>query len=132
MKQSFLWKEDPTLKERLKSEKNLIFVWAIAWLKRLLKRWHFDIPDELKNDIEWFIKENDSVTQFIESEDTLIWEELSISNKDLYYHYSCFCKENGFKPLGLIKLWNRLLEKWFHRYTNGKTRGIKGLSDIEW
>jgi putative DNA primase/helicase len=29
LKQSFLGKEDPTLKDKLKEEKNEIFVWAI-------------------------------------------------------------------------------------------------------
>jgi putative DNA primase/helicase len=127
LKKSFIWQEDPTLKDKLKAEKTQIFVWAIEWLKRLLARWSFLIPDELQNDIDWFIKENDSVTQFLESWSIYIEEELSISNRILYLDYSNFCKDNGFKPLGQIKLGKRLVDRWYVRYTDGRERGIKWL-----
>ena len=127
LKKSFVWQEDPTLKDKLKAEKSQIFVWAIEWLKRLLVRWCFLIPDELQNDIDWFIKENDSVTQFLESWSIYIEEELSISNRILYLDYSNFCKDNGFKPLGQIKLGKRLVDRWYVRYTDGRERGIKWL-----
>ena len=127
LKKSFIGQEDPTLKDKLKAEKNQIFVWAIEWLKRLLSRWAFNIPDELQNDIDWFIKENDSVTQFLESWNICVGEELSISNKMLYLDYSSFCKDNGFKSLGQIKLGKRLVDRGYIRYTDGRERGIKWL-----
>ena len=132
LKKSFIWQEDPTLKDKLKAEKNQIFVWAIEWLKRLLVRWCFHIPDELQKDIDWFIKENDSVTQFLESWDIYIGEELTISNKDLYLTYSWFCRDNWFKPLWPIKLGNRLVDRWYARHTNGRERSIKWLWKTEW
>jgi hypothetical protein len=101
-------------------------------LKRLLARWWFDIPDELKNDIDWFIKENDSVVQFLESWDVTVWEWLFIPNNDLYLAYTTYCRNNWFKPLWLIKLWNRLLDKGFHRHTNWKERGIRWLWDTSY
>jgi len=127
LKNSFIWREDYWLKDRLKKEKEEIFIRAIQWLKRLLARWHFQIPKELQDDLTSFIKENDSVEQFLESWSVVQWGELFISNKILYNSYSWFCKENWYKPLSLIKLWRRLVNKWYRKYTTWKDRWFKGM-----
>lgn len=132
LKQSFVWKEDLNLKDKLKFERDAIFVWAIEWLRRLIKRWNFNIPLELKKEIEKYIHEADSVEQFLESWILKSGEWLFIWNQLLYSLYTEFCKWSGFKPLWSVKLWHRLVAKWYFRHSTWQTRGIKGLSSVEY
>lgn len=130
LKNSFINKQNHNLKEELKQEKNEIFARAIQGLKRLLERNYFIIPQVLTKELDRFIKESDSVEMFLES--GMIFKDFSglITNSRLYCLYSDFSKQNGFRPLSLRKLWDRLKNKWFERYTDGHSRGFEWLSEM--
>lgn len=130
LKNSFINKQNPNLKEELKQEKSEIFARAVTGLKRLLERGYFIIPEILTKELDRFIKESDSVEMFLES--GMLFEDSSgiITNKRLYSLYSEFSKQNWFRPLSLRKLWDRLKNKWFKRYTDGHNRGFEWLSEI--
>lgn len=127
LKQSFIGREDPNLKQKLNEEKEEIFLWAIEGLKRLLKRDRFNIPEDLKNEMDKFIKENDSVAMYLESWSVEIRKDLFIPNPSLYNSYSVFCKRCGMKPVSLRKLGDRLVQKWFLRHNDWKSRWHKWL-----
>ncbi|MGL4670966.1 DNA primase family protein [Cetobacterium sp.] len=90
-------KRDPFLKEKLKAEKNGIFLWCLEGLVSLNKRGYFVEPkhslkskediNNLSNSIIYWLKESEG---FIFDEDNKI-----ISFKEIYQYYKDFCKENG-------------------------------------
>lgn len=113
LKKSFYGKENPKLKIEILEEKNDIFVWAIKWLVRLLNRWCFVVPKELEDELEQFIKENDTVELFLDEWIVEKKEGTKIHNKDLYPLYKLFCNDCWYKPLSPKRFNKRLRDKWF-------------------
>lgn len=122
LKKSFYGKEDPGLIDKLIKEKDDIFVRSIQWLERLLNRWFFEIPQELKNLLEVFIKENDPVSSFIEDMNIQKSDTSKVSNANLYARFWIYCKQNGIrKPTK--RIFNQSLKnKWFQEFRESNTR----------
>ena len=122
LKKSFYGKEDPKLFDKLIEEKENIFVRAIHWLGRLLKRWFFEIPQELKNLLEVFIKENDPVAWFFEERNITPSETSKVSNDSLYSHFVAYCKKNWIKTPTKRVFNQSLRNKWFQEFRDKDRR----------
>ena len=128
LKQSFYGKEDPDLINKILSEKDNIFVWAIEWLKRLLERGNFIVPKELDEELENFIKENDTIELFFDDGSVVKDKKGKIYNKELYLWYKMFCNECWYKTLSQRNFNKRLRDKGFEDFKDGLGRGFLGLS----
>jgi putative DNA primase/helicase len=127
LKKSFTDNPDVELKKKLKSEAQMIFSRAIVWLKRLVKRGRFNVPLCLKNTVEEYVKESDSVAMFLDEWELETWPDLFISNSAIYNVYKCYCEMNGYRPLGMRRLVDRLVTKWFQRHRTSQARWVKGI-----
>ena len=125
LKQTFLWREDVDLKEKLIQELDKIFAWSIQSLENLLNRNKFVIPSELMDQTKEAFKEQDSILLFLE-DCMQKWPEFKIYNKDLYSMYKRFCKDTWEIAVSQIVLSKRLLSLWFKRFW-GNDRGFSGL-----
>ncbi len=127
LKQSFIGKEDFNLLNKILEEKNNIFVWAIDWLKRLLKRWFFIVPQELDQELNEFIKENDTIELFFEDGSVIKNSDSKIYYKDIYFLYRIFCNECWYKALSQRNFNKRLKDKWFEEFRDSFGRWFIGL-----
>lgn len=127
LKQSFYGKENPNLVKEILEEKENIFVWAIRWLERLIKRDGFVIPKELEEETIRFIKENDTVEQFFEEWIIAVDPESKIPFWDLYTLYKIFCSDFWYKPLNNISFSKKINDRGFTRKTDWKKRYFIGI-----
>lgn len=100
----------------LMSERSGIFNYLIAAYKRLLKRGHFDVPEQSLQLREQITEDNDT-EKFILDEIAFLEPSESISSAELYDAYASACKRFGFKPKTIKKLateWRRLGLKDYH------------------
>ena len=130
LKASFVWKEDHKLIDKILSEKDWIFIRAIEWLKRLLERGYFSIPAELQQAVDEFVDSSDSFKCFMEDVAYTENPKLTISAKDLYIWYSCYCKDNGYFPLSMGNLRIKLASIWINQYRRGWGKYYKGIDII--
>ncbi len=127
LKNCFIGKEDIYLKDKLKDEIQWIFARALVGLQRLIRRWGFDIPTILTEEMDSFIHENDSVKQFLDSDLIKTGEELFIGNDLLYKIYTSFCKDSWFKPETKRRITSKLDSMWFKRDRISQGRWLRGL-----
>jgi len=120
LKNSFKDRINVNLLNEIMEEKSEIFAWMIQWLKRLLNRWYFNIPESLIDELNNFIERNDIVLQFIKDDQYIIQDsKWYISLWVLYDSYKYYCYENGYKALWkhnfderVEKLWFEKIKKW--------------------
>lgn len=109
-------------------ERDQIFARAMEGLKRLLSRKKFKVPEEVKQEINEYIRENDSIELYLEESG---WIEVNsnayVSSGELMISYQKYCEFNGLKPVWLKKMLERLKMKGFYRFNNWSLRGVKGL-----
>ena len=127
LKKSFYGRENPRLADNIKSERNDIFVWAISGLERLLNRWSFKMPEELNNLLDVFMKDNDSVQQFLDDGDITVSVEGKIHNQRLYDLYKIYCNDAWLKSLGKRKFNKRIRDRWFDDFKDQYWRGFLWL-----
>lgn len=101
--------QDKNLKHKLCEELDGIFCWAIAGWLRLKEREHFIIPVTVREEIELYRKENNSVLMFVEEND-LLKEGEKCSKDSLFYSYQLFCQNQGLLPFSKIKFGKNLLK----------------------
>ena len=99
-KKQFLGQDaDPRLIDKLLSEIDEIFVWALYGLRRLRQQDGFTECDETMEIIQGYQRLNNPVVCFIE--DKCMVGKNHVTTKNLIYdHYRKFCHENGCLPLG--------------------------------
>ena len=113
LKKSFYGKENPNLIKEILEEKDNIFVWAMHGLKRLLDRDNFIIPTELNDELESFIKENDTVELFFDDGIVIPSDKEKIYYRDIYFLYRNFCNESGYKALSKRNFNRRVKDRGF-------------------
>lgn len=92
-------------KKIIKTELAGIFNWIIEGLRRLLKNEQFTESNIVKQIIETYKRESDSVAMFIEESEIVLIERYA---KDIYPNYKAFCSDYGLKPLGHTNFIKRL------------------------
>ena len=93
--------DDPFLAEKLCSEKEGIFLWALEGLRRLIQNnYHFTISERTKINMETAIKEGNNIVEFMESEGYFLFKaDSQVTSKDLYAIYELWCDDNTTKPV---------------------------------
>jgi len=91
---SFLGKEDPTLRNRLKTELQGIAAWALQGLHRLIVQGQFTMPLSSKNELTNMIQSGSPVEQFIE--DCLSFgTDCRVSETSLWTAYRAWTTKTG-------------------------------------
>lgn len=113
LRQSFMWREDFNLTQKLLSEKKEIFSRAFEWMLKLLERWDFNIPSEVEFAFNKIAKDSDTTQQFLESWYVKIDKTSTSSNKNIMNKYKKYCSDFWFKAKNMNALWRELKKKWF-------------------
>jgi putative DNA primase/helicase len=135
-RENFEHKWDPELWLKLKNEARGIFIWALLWLKRLLVRWKFIIPNEIQIETQTYLSkfqsssEEDQVANFVQEIWLQPWNEL-LCKHIIYSMYEIFCKEHGKRwILGKQQLTRVMWNKWFYDKNDATCKGLWIKSSI--
>lgn len=124
LRKTFYGKEDPLLTQKLITEKENIFVWAVKWLERLLTRWTFDIPSELQDIVDQFIKDNDPIVWFLDDHNIVPGNQIRISNADMYSEFCWYCKNNWLRNVAKNIFTKNLKLRWFQEFRDTNRRWL--------
>jgi phage/plasmid-associated DNA primase len=112
------------LTQKLITEKENIFVWAVKWLERLLTRWTFDIPSELQDIVDQFIKDNDPIVWFLDDHNIVPGNQIRISNADMYSEFCWYCKNNWLRNVAKNIFTKNLKLRWFQEFRDTNRRWL--------
>lgn len=116
-------KRDPNLKERLAVERNGIFMWALAGLKRLMENgYQFSETEQSKAELQRYRVESNSALLFAE-ECCVIAPEATCVREELFIAYRDYCNKNGLKPMSQANF-NKDIES----LNEGVSRGLEKIS----
>ncbi len=110
---------DINLGNKLRAEAEQIFSWAINGLKSLQKRGHFDIPERCKKANRNYMKDNDSIANWIE-EDKIKQDSSKCKRSDVWKAYKFYCRESNFKPIGKIRFYKSMEKHFELSISNGE------------
>ncbi len=104
-------KQNPDVKERVKTEGAGILNWALDGLDRLRNRGNFNIPDCVKDDTKEFIKNSDIPALFLEDVNAEIGPQYKSGGEQLFEAFDKWCRKTNHKSMSSTKLaveWVRL------------------------
>ena len=102
---------DPGLPEKLRQERDGIFMWALFGLERLLERGRFDVPPEILKERDDLISTMNPFLIFVE--ECCVHrpgdERLAVKPRTLYEEYVDWCKDGHNRALSRNKFYNQVL-----------------------
>lgn len=105
-------KRDASLREKLNSEADGIFMWALEGLKRLIKNnYVFSETERSKLELEKYRTECNSVLSFV-AEACDLGDDKVIEAKELYRGYKEYCEEAGLNPVSQIRFSRELKDNY--------------------
>jgi putative DNA primase/helicase len=129
------WEQDKSLKSKLKTPENIsgIFNWCLEGLKKFRKSGAIP-PPKVKKSTQDYCKKSDNVGIYID--ECLKKSNKSISAKDVYQHFLCWCSDNGYNALSKTNFYDELKNRGMFSASgtiNGQTTRnvIKGYEIIE-
>jgi len=100
---------DIDLSEKLKSEADGIFFFALQGLKRLHKQKKFTESVEVNNKLEEYKLDSNPVKQYMEEKYIVVEDESKgIKSGDLYESYIVWCGDNGFMKMNNVNFGKEL------------------------
>jgi len=119
--------DNKNLKYELATEElDGIFLWCLEGLNRLEERGFFTKDNVMKDEIEAYRRENNSILVFVD-EECQIEPSLRSTKKEIYEKYLYWCKEAGYSPLTKRKFGTELLSQYRPRVK--KARGTAGVRE---
>ncbi|MBX3164196.1 MAG: DNA primase [Bacteroidetes bacterium] len=88
-----------------------VFNWVLAGLQRLLSQKGFTPCDKVKQAVEQYKLESDSVLMFLNENEYQISSSNEMPLKDLFLEYRTYCIESGFKQVSIKNFADRLRKK---------------------
>ena len=132
--------DDPDLAEKMKTEAEGIFLWALEGLQRLVaNNFQFTESDRIRENREAVKRDNNNIFDFMESEGYIRRKaDASISSKDFYEIYRMWCEENSLAPLkarsfsdAMIANAGRFNLEHCNNITNSAGRRVWGFMGVE-
>ena len=125
---------DASLREKLATEADGIFMWALEGLKRLMtNNYQFTESDRSKAEIEKYRTECNSVRSFVEYACELS-EGKFVESKELYRRYKEYSDEAGLSPVSQIRFNRDLMENYSEIATDKDTISrrmiIRGIGPV--
>lgn len=121
--------QNKNLKNELLMEINGIFLWCLLGLKRLRQRGHFKIPKQIQDEVEEYQKENNNVIIFVDDKCKLD-DEFSIGKRELYTHYSNYCRDYNYRAFSKKKF-GMELKKQFKNIKDDRSNSSRSWEGIE-
>lgn len=90
------------------SELSGVFNWLLSGLRRLLENGRFTDADAVRQQIDIYKRQSDSVRLFLDENEYKVDTERYTLLKDLYRDYKSFCSEDGYKPVNNRNFQKRL------------------------
>jgi len=124
-------KRDPDLREKLATERDGIFMWALEGLKRLIEqKYQFTETDKTRFELQRYKVESNSALMFLE-ECCEVDGDAECVREELFERYREYCNKNGLKSLSQTKF-NKDVETADERIRRavdrlGKRRTWRGL-----
>ncbi len=128
--------------QRLLADEPLL-AWAVQGCRDYFDFDGFETPDVIRQEIEAYRYEQDSIAQFLSEKCQTLAEaqtlspdryfstaEFTTANPDLFKAYRKFCEENGERPRSQRRLSQNLTERGFQQLRSGN-RYWEGLRLIE-
>jgi putative DNA primase/helicase len=101
--------QDKTLSQKIiDSELSGVFNWVLEGLGRLLSQKNFTHCEAVRQELENYKLQSDSVQQFLEEENYTPSVSASKPLKDLYLNYKSYTFDSGFRPVSIQNFSNRL------------------------
>jgi putative DNA primase/helicase len=97
----------------IENELSGVFNWVLEGLKRLLSQKRFTDSDTVKQQLEQYKKQSDSVHLFIEDQCYKASPKEYKLIKELYVEYRSYCSDDGMSPVKKINFNKRLQESGF-------------------
>ena len=132
--------DDPDLAEKMKTEAEGIFLWALEGLQRLVaNNFKFTESDRIRENREAVKRDNNNIFDFMDSEGYIQRKaDASISSKDFYEIYRMWCEENSLAPLkarsfsdAMIANAGRFNLEHCNNITNSAGRRVWGFMGVE-
>ena len=132
--------DDPDLAEKMKTEAEGIFLWALEGLQRLVaNNFQFTESDRIRENREAVKRDNNNIFDFMDSEGYIQRKaDASISSKDFYEIYRMWCEENSLAPLkarsfsdAMIANAGRFNLEHCNNITNSAGRRVWGFMGVE-
>ena len=132
-------KDNPFLIEKLRAEKEGIFLWCLEGLKRLLKNdYEFTISEKASQNLYRAMEDGNNIISFMKADDFVKLEPATMTtSKKLYGCYCHWCDENVEKPISaksFISYLKQSEKEYNIQYstnilseTGKKARGFKGI-----
>jgi putative DNA primase/helicase len=112
---------DPDLREKLAVERDGIFLWALAGLRRLMAgSYIFTETQRTADELQRYRIESNSALSFVD-ECCLLTEGAECMREDLFQAYREYCHKNGFKAMSQANF-NKEIENGFERVTRSLER----------
>lgn len=133
-------RDDPYLADRLCSEKEGIFLWALEGLQRLIRNdFQFTLSQRAKENMEAAVADGNNAVEFMKSQGYFRFQaDAEVSSRDFYDVYRLWCEDNALNPLSQKSLTNYLKQNestYNLEYTNkvhiGGGRFARGFLGLE-
>lgn len=128
---------DPGLTGRLTKPEELagLLVLAVAGLRRLMERGHFELPAVVEQATAEFRRAADPVRSFLH-EKTKGDYDAWMPRTDLFGAYTAWADDNGYKPMGAATFYERAAEAgedvFGHPLGTKGRKGVRGFAGIAW
>lgn len=127
--------DDPYLIEKLRSERESIFLWALEGLHRLIaSNYRFTISSRMEKNLQDAMEDGNNLLQFMQSTGYIRLEKGTMAKStDLYKAYSRWCNDNLEKPLSQKSFIQFLRQNEavygisYSKHVLGDQRGFHGL-----
>lgn len=131
--------DDKFLSDKLKAEKDMIFLWCFKGLQRLYANgFNFTISEQARKNLEESRREGCNIIDFMETPHEFCFDENGqIHTRELNWAYEHWCALNGYIPLrqnSLVSYLKANQEKYHIKFTYNainqhgiRARGFKGI-----
>ena len=101
--------QDPDLSDRLREERDGIFMWALMGYERLAKRGRFLEPKEMLKTKKDFERDVNPVLTFIEDNLEITGNERTVTRRsEVYARYKSWAKDKGYRAMSAQKFYRHI------------------------
>ena len=133
-------RDDPFLAEKLCSEAEGIFLWALGGLQRLIRNdYKFTLSTQAEENMAAAVADGNNIVEFMKSEGYFRFKaDFEVSSRDFYEVYQLWCQDNAVNAFSAKTFWTHLKQNadtYNLEYTNnvhiGGGKRVRGFWGIQ-
>ena len=133
-------RDDPFLAEKLCSEAEGIFLWALEGLQRLIRNdYKFTLSTQAEENMAAAVADGNNIVEFMKSEGYFRFNaDFEVSSRDFYEVYQLWCQDNAVNAFSAKTFWTHLKQNadtYNLEYTNnvhiGGGKRVRGFWGIQ-